>query len=78
LPMAPCPDLVRTRAAGPLSGGLGHYFDDNSATPTTGGAGASAGRRPVLIATDGAGSGTREVHGGLHAGLHGEAVKLCR
>ena len=33
--------------------GSGRYFDDNSATPTTGGAGASAGRRPELFAMEG-------------------------
>jgi hypothetical protein len=33
--------------------GSGRYFDDNSATPRTGGAGASAGRRPVLFAMEG-------------------------
>jgi hypothetical protein len=33
--------------------GSGRYFGDNSATPTTGGAVASAGRRPELLAMEG-------------------------
>jgi hypothetical protein len=33
--------------------GSGRYFGDNSATSTTGGAGASAGRRPELLAMEG-------------------------
>jgi len=33
--------------------GSGRYFDDNSATPRTGGAGASAGQRPELLAMEG-------------------------
>ena len=40
--------------ASPRAGeGSGRYFGDNSATPTTGGAGASAGRRPELLAMEG-------------------------
>ena len=50
--------------------GSGHYFDDNSAAPRTGGAGASAGQRPELLAMEGSvGRDHLEVGAGVDAGV---------